>query len=39
MADTDRDPTPEHTDFQELEDGEDLFPEPTATQEVRRKRR
>ncbi|XP_026198644.1 sorting nexin-2 [Anabas testudineus] len=33
MADTARDPPPLHTDFQELEDGEDLFPEPTATQE------
>lgn len=39
MADTARDPPPEHTDFQELEDGEDLFPEPAATQEVRRRRR
>lgn len=37
MADTAaRDPPPERTDFQELEDGEDLFPEPAATQEVRR---
>ncbi|KAM4616555.1 sorting nexin-2 isoform 1-T2 [Polymixia lowei] len=33
MADTARDPPPEHTDFQELEDGDDLFPEPTTTQE------
>lgn len=23
-----------HTDFEELEDAEDLFPEPAATQEV-----
>ncbi|XP_035852813.1 sorting nexin-2 isoform X1 [Sander lucioperca] len=33
MADTARDPPPQHTDFHELEDGEDLFPEPTATLE------
>uniref|UniRef100_A0A3B4UWL2 Sorting nexin-2 n=1 Tax=Seriola dumerili TaxID=41447 RepID=A0A3B4UWL2_SERDU len=33
MADTARDPPPEHTDFEELEDAEDLFPEPAATQE------
>lgn len=37
MADTARDPPPESTDFQELEDGEDLFPEPAATQEVRKR--
>lgn len=37
MADTARDSPPEHTDFQELEDGEDLFPEPAATQEVRKR--
>lgn len=37
MADTSRDAPPLHTDFQELEDGEDLFPEPTAAQEVRRR--
>ncbi|TKS78234.1 Sorting nexin-2 [Collichthys lucidus] len=35
MADTARHPPPEHTDFHELEDGEDLFLEPAATQEVR----
>lgn len=39
MADTARDPPPEQTDFEELEDGEDLFPEPAATLEVRRRRR
>ncbi|XP_039659977.1 sorting nexin-2 [Perca fluviatilis] len=33
MADTARDPPPQHTDFHELEDGEDLFPEPAATLE------
>ncbi|KAF3851541.1 hypothetical protein F7725_013313, partial [Dissostichus mawsoni] len=33
MADTARDPPPDHTDFHELEDGEDLFPEPTSTLE------
>ncbi|KAK9521923.1 hypothetical protein VZT92_018427 [Zoarces viviparus] len=33
MADTARDPPPEHTDFHELEDGEDLFPEQTGTLE------
>uniref|UniRef100_A0A667WW62 Sorting nexin-2 n=1 Tax=Myripristis murdjan TaxID=586833 RepID=A0A667WW62_9TELE len=33
MADTARDPPPEQTDFQELEDGEDLFPEPAAAPE------
>ncbi|XP_041793222.1 sorting nexin-2 [Chelmon rostratus] len=33
MADTARDPPPQHTDFQELEDAEDLFPEPADTQE------
>jgi len=37
MADTARDPPPDHTDFHELEDGEDLFPEPTSTLEVRRR--
>lgn len=37
MADTARDPPPLHTDFQEVEDGEDLFPEPSATLEVRRR--
>ena len=37
MADTARDPAPESTDFQELEDGEDLFPEPAASQEVRKR--
>lgn len=37
MADTARDPPPDRTDFQELEDGEDLFPEPGNTQEVRRR--
>lgn len=39
MADSARDPPPEHTDFQELEDAEDLFPEPATTQEVRGRRR
>ncbi|XP_068166024.1 sorting nexin-2 isoform X1 [Antennarius striatus] len=34
MADTARDPPLENTDFHELEDGEDLFPEPSATQET-----
>ncbi|XP_044053513.1 sorting nexin-2 isoform X2 [Siniperca chuatsi] len=33
MADTARDPPPEHTNFHELEDGEDLFLEPAAAQE------
>ncbi|KAI4821339.1 hypothetical protein KUCAC02_029274 [Chaenocephalus aceratus] len=33
MADTARDPPPDHTNFHELEDGEDLFPEPTSTLE------
>uniref|UniRef100_A0A8C4H6Y7 Sorting nexin-2 n=1 Tax=Dicentrarchus labrax TaxID=13489 RepID=A0A8C4H6Y7_DICLA len=33
MADTARDPPPAHTDFQELEDGEDLFLEPAVIQE------
>ncbi|XP_053726700.1 sorting nexin-2 [Synchiropus splendidus] len=33
MADTARDHPPDHTDFQELEDAEDLFPEPTMAQE------
>ncbi|XP_017288587.1 sorting nexin-2 isoform X2 [Kryptolebias marmoratus] len=28
-----REPPPEHTDFHEVEDGEDLFPEPRAEQE------
>jgi len=35
MADTARDPPPELSDFQEVQDGEDLFPEPSATLEVR----
>uniref|UniRef100_A0A096M1A6 Sorting nexin-2 n=1 Tax=Poecilia formosa TaxID=48698 RepID=A0A096M1A6_POEFO len=30
MADTARDPPPDRTDFHEVEDGEDLFPEPSA---------
>nr|XP_020450992.1 sorting nexin-2 [Monopterus albus] len=34
MANTARDPPPEQTDFQELEDEEDLFPELTVTQEL-----
>lgn len=38
MADIARDPPPEHTDFQELEDAEDLFLEPADRQEVRRRR-
>ncbi|KAM8885163.1 sorting nexin-2 isoform 2-T2 [Spinachia spinachia] len=33
MAEAAREPPPQHTDFQELEDGEDLFPEPSATPE------
>ncbi|XP_056274829.1 sorting nexin-2 [Pseudoliparis swirei] len=33
MADTARDPPPELSDFQEVQDGEDLFPEPSATLE------
>uniref|UniRef100_UPI0037E6FA00 sorting nexin-2 n=1 Tax=Semicossyphus pulcher TaxID=241346 RepID=UPI0037E6FA00 len=33
MADTARDPPPQHSDFKELKDGEDLFPKPAATQE------
>ncbi|KAA8592405.1 hypothetical protein FQN60_017860 [Etheostoma spectabile] len=33
MADIARDPPPQHTDFHELEDGEDLFPDPAATLE------
>uniref|UniRef100_A0A3Q4HFQ1 Sorting nexin-2 n=1 Tax=Neolamprologus brichardi TaxID=32507 RepID=A0A3Q4HFQ1_NEOBR len=33
MADTARDAPPEQTDFHELEDGEELFPEPATTQE------
>ncbi|XP_077942530.1 sorting nexin-2 isoform X1 [Gasterosteus aculeatus] len=33
MAEAARDPPPQHTDFQELEDGEDLFPEHSATLE------
>lgn len=37
MADTARDAPPEQTDFHELEDGEELFPEPATTQEVRRR--
>lgn len=38
MADTARNPRLDHSGFQELEDGEDLFPEPAVTQEVRRGR-
>lgn len=34
MADTDSEVRQMHTDFEELEDAEDLFPEPAATQEV-----
>uniref|UniRef100_A0A3B5MKY6 Sorting nexin N-terminal domain-containing protein n=1 Tax=Xiphophorus couchianus TaxID=32473 RepID=A0A3B5MKY6_9TELE len=30
MADTARDPPPDRTDFHEVEDGEDLFPEPSS---------
>ncbi|KAL6114961.1 snx2 [Pungitius sinensis] len=33
MAEAAREPPPQHTDFQELEDGEDLFPEHSATLE------
>uniref|UniRef100_A0A1A8GQN0 Sorting nexin-2 n=1 Tax=Nothobranchius korthausae TaxID=1143690 RepID=A0A1A8GQN0_9TELE len=33
MTDTARDPPPLHTDFHEVEDGEDLFPESPAAQE------
>uniref|UniRef100_A0A3P8VRI3 Sorting nexin-2 n=1 Tax=Cynoglossus semilaevis TaxID=244447 RepID=A0A3P8VRI3_CYNSE len=33
MADTDSEVRQMHTDFEELEDAEDLFPEPAATQE------
>lgn len=36
MADTASHPPPERTDFQELEDTEDLFSDPAVTQEVRR---
>ncbi|CAB1419608.1 unnamed protein product [Pleuronectes platessa] len=42
MADTSREPALERTDFQELEEAEDLFPEPAAAQEEvsgRRRRR
>lgn len=35
MADTASHPPPERTDFQELEDAEDLFSDPAVTQEVR----
>lgn len=35
MADTASHPPPERTDFQELEDTEDLFSDPAVTQEVR----
>lgn len=38
MADTARHLLPERTDFQELEDTEDLFSDPAVTQEVRRTR-
>ncbi|XP_058491619.1 sorting nexin-2 isoform X2 [Solea solea] len=33
MSDRARDPPPERTDFEELEDADDLFPEPAATEE------
>nr|XP_019962255.1 PREDICTED: sorting nexin-2-like [Paralichthys olivaceus] len=33
MADITREPAPERTDFQELEEAEDLFPEPAAARE------
>lgn len=38
MADTASHPPPERTDFQELEDTEDLFSDPAVMQEVRRTR-
>lgn len=37
MADIASHPPPERTDFQELEDAEDLFSDPAVTQEVRRR--
>lgn len=38
MADTARDPPPEHSGFQELEDGEDLFPEVSSRRRMMRRR-